>query len=222
MVNMVSFIKNSFSSVASSVYEGVNKNVITPCVDLIQKFQKPLSEQQPVVSEEKPVVAAQSLTAREKLVQIIKEYHPESMTAKVVGTFGTIEAFAKLPELQWEDRFHRGGTDYIDGIHPSDMKDPVMWGFDRWNRLFVAVKSNATLVDTEKGSAKYLSTGVETFFQRYTGDEQTWTSGGHFSHRVNVITSRMDNNNLELFQNLIKGQSISINRYTFSLATSEK
>ena len=42
--------------------------------------------------------------------------------------------------LSWKERFHRGGTGYIDGIKVKDVSKALSWGIDPDKRPFIAIK----------------------------------------------------------------------------------
>ncbi len=80
--------------------------------------------------------------------------------------------------LPWQDEFHRGGTGYIDGIKPDDLKQPIMCGVDPWGRYFLALKYTCRGQE-EGGEDKKKTIGAVALFQRYTG-ENLIVPGGHF------------------------------------------
>ena len=75
----------------------------------------------------------------------------------------------KYPYLNIENKM--GATNYIDFLKWSDVKHPVMYGFDICNRLFFVVKGK---INNEKV--------MQTFFQRYT-DGNSWNSGANYTTR---------------------------------------
>jgi hypothetical protein len=157
------------------------------------------------------VTSAEEVSSLQKLQKLVAEVGEESLTGRVIKTFGDVHAF-NLPELKWQDGFHAGGTGYVDGISPSDMEHSVMWGIDPWNRLYIATKIEGTTINNRK-----LEPGVETFFQRYTNDGNVWTSGHHHglddSSSISIISSRMDESIFAQFQRLVKGEEITVTNY---------
>lgn len=148
----------------------------------------------------------------EQLRQLEARVGEDSLTGKILRTFGGIHAF-NIPRLEWQDRFQTGGTEYsdgsirpIDGIRPSDMSHPVMWGIDRWRRLYIATKMEGVTYPypSQRGI------GVETFFQRYSDDGNIWTSGDHYGLPAKIISNSMGDKEFDLFQKLIKGQVIKL------------
>ena len=70
--------------------------------------------------------------------------------------------------LPWKGKFLLSGTGYIGKMKPADLKKPVMWGIDSWQRVYFAIKH------TCNGSVER----VVTIFQRYTDDYTLLASGG--------------------------------------------
>lgn len=58
------------------------------------------------------------------------------------------------------------GIDYIDGVKVADVKHPLSFGIDPYDRVFLSIKF------TYNGKEI-----VETLFQRYTRDMGNWTVG---------------------------------------------
>lgn len=130
----------------------------------------------------------------------------EVQTGTLTDTIMKTVRLLNLSKLEWQDRFHEGGTGYIDGIRPNDMPYSAMWGVDNYGRLYVALKT----VLRRENSSKVSYPGVETFFQRYTNNQNAWASGNHYGHRVSIVCSRMHERELDLFQRLVKGEEVSI------------
>ena len=133
---------------------------------------------------------------------IPQEVKPGTLTDTIIKTVRLLN----LPKLEWQDRFHEGGTGYIDGIRPKDMPHSAMYGVDNFGRLYVALKT----VLRRENSSQVSYPGVETFFQRYTDNQNCWTSGNHYGHRIHVIIDRMYARELDLFQRLVRGEEVSI------------
>lgn len=73
--------------------------------------------------------------------------------------FGIIEK--NIPILEIGNKI--GITDYIDFIHSDEVTHHVMRGMDCWRRHFIVIQF---FVNGDKS--------VQTFFQRYTNDENLW------------------------------------------------
>lgn len=86
-------------------------------------------------------------------------------------------------------------NEYIDGIEMKDMKQPIMWGFDADDCLFIAVK-NLTQTTPFDGQIT-----VETFFQRYRNSGKIWTSGNNGNRPI--VQSRMGDREYEILKSLI-------------------
>ncbi len=83
--------------------------------------------------------------------------------------------FSRCPknnDLEWKDSFYEGGTGYIDGIAPPDLKSPVQCGIDPWGRAYIAFKY--TCIDDQGEAAE----GAAAIFERYKGGPLVY--GGHY------------------------------------------
>jgi hypothetical protein len=81
------------------------------------------------------------------------------------GRHNIYSIIKNYPRLDLKGRM--GGTDYIDFLRWNEVNHPVMWGIDRYNRLFFVIKGYV--------NGKRV---LQTFFQRYTGLQSAWNSGG--------------------------------------------
>lgn len=72
-----------------------------------------------------------------------------------------------IPSLDIGTRM--GSTDYIDILTPKDMVAPVMYGYDRFGRFFLAIHYRKN--DKED---------VMTIFHRYTSDFDIWVNARGF------------------------------------------
>lgn len=136
------------------------------------------------------------------LLEIAKLYDKNSFTYRIIRTFDETQLL-DLPRLKWEDRFSESA--YIDNIQASDMKHSLMWGVDLSERLFLAIKTieiteNNDVIDKPK---------VEVLFQRYP-NSNLWTSGKQHNHRFSLVTGSMGEEELALFQELMKGNAITL------------
>lgn len=136
------------------------------------------------------------------LSEIAKLYDENSLTARIIRTFNETQLLT-LPKLKWEDRFSESA--YIDNIQASDMKHSLMWGVDLSERLFLAIKTiEITENNDEIGEPK-----VEVLFQRYP-NSNLWASGKQHNHRFSLVTSSMGEEEFALFQELVKGNAITL------------
>ena len=98
--------------------------------------------------------------------QKLKEYYiSKNFDNHIVSMFGGIQNMVKFPILEWDDKF-MGSTDYIDNIIPQDLSSKIMMGIDNYNRPFISLRTN-----------KNGNKNVDTLFQRYTNEKNTWTYG---------------------------------------------
>jgi hypothetical protein len=85
-----------------------------------------------------------------------------------------INNFENLPILDLQGRM--GDTDYIDFLEPADLKEPLMKGFDKYKRPFLAIKMKDNQDD---------HIFITTIFQRYKDNERwTWISEGGLRSRL--------------------------------------
>lgn len=134
-----------------------------------------------------------------ELMELVMKWHPNSF-------------------LEYKDSF--SSSDYIDRISGRDLKHPIMWGFDKYNRAFIAIRSYVSRLEIrdEKEIKEVTETKVEnaypkveTFFQRYSEDTSIWTSGGNPCYTI--CPSRIRDEELEHVKNLIvKGETIIVTK----------
>lgn len=141
----------------------------------------------------------------------VQDTYPLNHTGMIIDyilTSSHLEA-----KLDWNPKFCP--YDYIDNIDSKDMKSPIMWGIDGFDRLFVAMR---TRLD---GNPKL---SVETVFQRYTGGKK-WASGAKSPHHdesfgtIRLIHSTLAENDGEAFQNfmnLLVNGSVNVKVHNFS------
>lgn len=96
----------------------------------------------------------------------LKEYYISKYFDKnIVLLFGGIQNMGKYPILRWNEKF-MGGTDYIDNITEEDLNSKIMIGIDNYKRPFITIRT--------KNNNKIT---VDTLFQRYSDEKNTWTNG---------------------------------------------
>ncbi len=99
-------------------------------------------ENYPIPSQSPKVMTKTSCdVALNKLQEIRASLEPSSDVGSLIDAVDTSCA----NYLPWKGSFIQG-TGSIDGISPSDMTSSVMWGFDPWNRFFVAMKHSCNQV----------------------------------------------------------------------------
>jgi len=126
--------------------------------------------------------------------------------------------------LAWQDVFW-GSTGYIDSIRASHMCEPIMWGVDSYDRLFVALRTRIANLDPEASrKIRFVENvsefewdqqhvGVETVFQRYS-EGNTWASGSHGGHHLGreIVTSSMKDVEFENLKQLMTTGETTITR----------
>jgi hypothetical protein len=147
----------------------------------------------------------------------LKKLHHGSLTEVMV------DLVASCPCLEWKDEFCP--SDYIDRVYARDMSAPVMWGIDRWGRFFVAVRSFVSRVETknkktnkieiETYDEKKSRPATEIFFQRYSQEPNTWTSGSTHLSTNQIIVSRMYDEQFNSLKQLIESASTTSVRDQF-------
>lgn len=86
---------------------------------------------------------------------------------QILELFGGTEKMLNYPILKYQTRFCQ--IDYIDEIKLNDVYNNIMIGIDDWSRPFIVIKYNVKNF-----------TNLETLFQRYTGEKNTWTIGTNY------------------------------------------
>ena len=115
----------------------------------------------------------------------------------------------KYPELDLKGQ--TGETDYIDFLTWEDIDHPIMWGIDRFNRLFFVIKG---YVNGKKV--------LQTFFQRYSGILSVWTSAGNYHFKLLDTGGGVCDEQFDFLFDLIQnkkaniGFNTRINEYLFS------
>tara|TARA_Y100000991_G_C21934568_1_gene332370 strand:+ start:149 stop:727 length:579 start_codon:yes stop_codon:yes gene_type:complete len=126
--------------------------------------------------------------------QKLKEYYiSKNFDKYIISMLGGMENMINFPILKWNDKFI-GSTDYIDNIMPQDLSSKIMIGIDNYNRAFISLRTN-----------KNGKRNVDTLFQRYTNEKNTWTNGtngrsqlitegGHFYIRGKIKHKHIEQN----------------------------
>lgn len=110
----------------------------------------------------------------------------------------------KIPNLAIENK--EGFTDYIDFIGWSDITSPIMKGVDVFNRPFFTMKLCLIIINPEnKLIVKYFP---QTFFQRYTYDNNKWMSSG--MQGLIFSCGGMNCHQFKMMEDLIKGKTVEI------------
>lgn len=104
-------------------------------------------------------------------VNLLKHMHP-----KLIDAFGGEEKIKALPKFEI-DNSKITMTECLDFIRYDEVSEPVMWGLDRFSRLFFVFKLQFT--GDEGGVRKY----AEIAFQRYT-NETMWVSANTTGHNI--------------------------------------
>jgi hypothetical protein len=153
------------------------------------------------VIEKKPVTKEMAIGTgtTAECEQALADYPQDATIRKIATALGG--KLCQLPILPWQDRFHEGGTGYIDGVQPKDLSHPMMRGVDFWSRPYIAIKTE-DLIRGEK------STGAETLFQRYTDAPYIWTSGKHYLNGIPIVISTVDKHEIDDLQKLSNGETV--------------
>jgi hypothetical protein len=104
--------------------------------------------------------------------------------------------------LPYNDEFSDG--DYIDQVSPTDLKRPIMWGIDPYERLYISIRKKTQKIGID--GIKIVGSGklnVETFFQRYTENYDVWTSGGGGSG-IRIVQNRLKENEFDHLKNFLQ------------------
>ena len=110
----------------------------------------------------------------------------------------------KIPNLSIENQ--EGFTDYIDFIKWDDITRPVMKGIDVFNRPFFTMKLCLIIIDPGNNLiAKYFP---QTFFQRYTYDNNKWMSTG--MQGLIFSCGGMNSSQFKMMEDLIDGKTVEI------------
>lgn len=136
----------------------------------------------------------------------------ESLLGKI-GLCNVKDWITLIPRLDIGDRM--GWTDYIDFLKSEDLTFPLMWGYDKYGRLFLAVRYHVDNPTTECSKDR-----VTTVFQRYTDSEHPFVCGTCYSSDSIFNMNLMTDNYWRILRSLIEtGKYTKDNgvSYTFSL-----
>jgi hypothetical protein len=89
-----------------------------------------------------------------------------------------------------------GLTEYIDFIHLDEVTESVMWGYDIFNRKFFVLKM--IIEDTII---------LQTFFQRYSGDNLCWMGCGHATKLLFDTCGGTNNEQFHFIKNILVNKS---------------
>ena len=129
-----------------------------------------------------------------KFEDLIKEYFP------------TLD-YDNLPILEWDSNWI-GPTEYIDNIQVDDISYPIMKGFDKYNRSYITF-----LLNIKKNNIN--NKIVFTLFQRYSDRPYPIVFGTCYYY--NIHKTLLKEEEIEIYNKLIKGSIINSNNYTLSL-----
>ena len=109
----------------------------------------------------------------------------------------------QIPDIPVLDIGRRiGHTEYIDFLKWNEVKYPIMKGVDIYRRHFLVVKM---IVDGNKI--------METYLQRYTGDNTNWMACGHATRCfLNTQGSGLIKEQIELLKKVINGENVLIEK----------
>lgn len=146
------------------------------------------------------------------LSDILGKVGETSLTGKLFTVLKETRGISLDNYLPWKSYFHAGGTGYIDGIRPRDLKQPVMWGIDQWKRPYIAIKYLSRELNEQKAEV-----GAVAFFQRYTNDGNLLVPGGYFQTstplfdvlKAAIPSKEIFENLSTLFKGQFNGQSLS-------------
>ena len=129
---------------------------------------------------------------------VVNNYHK-----KIIKMFN-LENLLDYPILKWEDKY-LGSTDYIDCIFKNDTNNSIMIGIDKYRRPFITIK----ITDGKKIS-------VNTLFQRYSNRSYPIVFGTCYHY--NIHKTLLKEEEIEIYDKIIKGNSVNSNNYTLSLS----
>ena len=137
----------------------------------------------------------------DKLYFLKKKVIEDKFNCKIIDLFGGINKFLDYPMLNWNDDF-LGNTGYIDKIKTEHINNPIMYGFDCYNRPYITLKFI-------EGKPK-----VITLFQRYDDYKDAWTNGTLYNNDVIKYCSPFmsynnftNENTIENIKNLINNKN---------------
>jgi len=114
-----------------------------------------------------------------------------------------IHEWYDLPVFDIGERM--GITDYLDFIREEEPSEKVMRGVDSYTRPFLIVK--AEVLDSR---GKIWSV-FETFFQRYSDNDQMWMGCGHYGENFLETSGGMTQTQVDFLARLISKHSMALN-----------
>lgn len=100
----------------------------------------------------------------------------DSMTSKMFRVFNETVGITCENYLPWKEKFHLGGTGYIDGVFKDDLPSSSGWGIDPAKRPFIALKYECL---TNDAAVTKPAVGAFALFQRYTNVGDLVAKGEH-------------------------------------------
>ena len=124
-----------------------------------------------------------------------------------------------IPNVDYKDQWHRGGTGYIDGVRPKDdafSNGPLVKFIDNFHRSAIAIKYTTSCPSsTEENNYEY----AVTAFQRYTDDSGLWVFGGHFANQRATNIGKVD---LQWLESLVVNGQETFNSYDYDSDSSQQ
>jgi hypothetical protein len=140
------------------------------------------------------------------------------MTKKFICPFES-QKCETIPDVIYKNKWHVGGTGYIDGISPKDdvfNTAPVVKFIDEFGRSAIAFKYTVSCPENlEENNSEY----AVAAFQRYTNDGNVWVYGGHYAHGTATNMGKPDFSWLE---SLILNNQEKFTNYNYKKYIEEK
>lgn len=104
-----------------------------------------------------------------------------------------------IPKLEV---YHRvGGTGYIDFLTFEEVKEPIMWGIDKYFRIFIVIK----MIEYKTHIPR-----MQIFFQRYSGINYNWNSGNNYTIPIFSTQNGLTNEQFEFLYDIITKKSATL------------
>lgn len=117
----------------------------------------------------------------------------------IIKSIFPLSVWESLPILEVGEKC--GDTGYIDFIRKEEIKFPIMGGIDDGHRPFFVME----VVSDDEDKIHY----AQTFFQRWTDNQDKWVSGDIVGRTIFMSTSpTMNNKHIDVLKKLINGESI--------------
>ena len=149
-----------------------------------------------------------------KINMEIKPQLPLEYILQKIGLSNVGDWVNSIPRLDIGDKV--GWTDYIDFIKYEDLTHSLMWGYDKYNRLFLAIQYHV-----ENPNSRYSENRAITVFQRYTGLEDPFVNGTYYCPDSIFNMNLMTDNYWKILKTLIEtGMYVKDNgvSYTFPVS----